>query len=332
MSNANLGWLFYRDYFRDIDYDDIGGQGNETRIKSKVENILRQSPQPREEELLGNVHFKATTTYPGLLLGSGNAHELPSIEGQAILGFHFDYTTGLPVIPGSSIKGVLRSAFEHPEYIKELLNGKDIDIEELEKEIFDNGDLFFDATVVKVDSRLLGDDFLTPHDESGLKNPIPLRFIKVMPGVSFVFDFILYDGILDKQEKRTLFEKILEDLGLGAKTNVGYGKFENFSSFKTVQEREAEERERAEKLELEKREREEEERKKREEKAKKAAEGINALLDCKTTAEGFKLLKELFGVKPKPTAEQKKVIEQFYKKQKNLSKGDKKTFKKYGLS
>ena len=151
MSSANIGWLFYKDYFRDgpggINYHDRADTHNETVVQNKTKNIIRQKPQIVEENILGNIHFKATTTYPGLLLGSGNAHELPSVEGQAVLGFHFDYTTGLPVIQGSSIKGVLRSAFKHPEYIKELLNKEDIDISELEKEIFDNGDIFFDAVI-----------------------------------------------------------------------------------------------------------------------------------------------------------------------------------------
>ena len=99
---ANIGWLFYKDYFKDLNYADL--QKSEKNIKEKVANIISQTPVIQESEILGNVHFKATTTYPGLLLGSGNVHELPSVEGQAILGFHFDYTNGLPVIQGSSIK------------------------------------------------------------------------------------------------------------------------------------------------------------------------------------------------------------------------------------
>ncbi|MFX4236648.1 RAMP superfamily CRISPR-associated protein, partial [Aliarcobacter butzleri] len=60
------------------------------------------------------------TTYPVLLIGSGNTHELPDIKGHAILVFHFDYTSGIPQISGSSIKGLLRSAFAYEGYIKEL--------------------------------------------------------------------------------------------------------------------------------------------------------------------------------------------------------------------
>ena len=239
--SANIGWLFYRDYFNGIDYAKLSDKKDtkiQEYIEKKVANITKQTPQIVEENILGNVHFKATTTYPGVLLGSGNAHELPSIEGQLSLGFSFDYTTGLPVIAGSSIKGVLRSAFSHPEYIQELLGDDTVDVRAVESDIFDNRDIFFDAVVTSYSTQLLDDDFLTPHDEEGIKNPIPIRFLKVMPAVTYVFDFYLKDGLISKDRKRKLFEAILADLGLGAKTNVGYGKFENFAPFVTKEEKE----------------------------------------------------------------------------------------------
>ncbi|MEA3491494.1 MAG: type III-B CRISPR module RAMP protein Cmr6 [Campylobacterota bacterium] len=227
MSNPNLGWLFYKDYFTAI-RDWTNPKANEKDISRKVDELIKKTPTIKETEILGSTHFKATTTYPGLLLGSGNAHELPGIEGQAILGFHFDYTSGLPIIQGSSIKGVLRSAFRHWEYIAEI-GGETlvslIDVENLEREIFDNGDIFFDAQIIS-GGRILGDDYITPHGDDLLKNPIPLRFIKVLPNVTFRFDFELSDGILEKDKKIILFTKIIEDLGVGAKTNVGYGKFD----------------------------------------------------------------------------------------------------------
>ncbi len=327
---SNLGWLFYKDYFQGIDYADLENEKNEHVIQSKVKNLITQTVTLDEDEILGNTHFRATTTYPGLILGSGNAHELPDVKGQAILGFSFDYTSGLPVIAGSSVKGVLRSAFKHPEYIQELLES-DVDVKALETEIFDNGDIFFDAVVVASGgSTLLGDDYITPHGDA-LKNPIPLRFIKVMPNVSFRFDFELRSGLISKSKKAKLFQEILGDLGLGAKTNVGYGKFDGFKKEQTEEEKEEEERALAQSLK-EKKEREEKaKREAKEAKEKQKEEGLNALLDCKTLAEGFKLLKDSFGKKPKPSSEEKAIIERFKKKFKKLSKGDVKTFSKYGV-
>ena len=327
MSSSNIGWLFYKDYFREIDYADLDNPKNKESIQKKVENIINQSITIEDDEMLGNTHFKATTTYPGLILGSGNAHELPSIEGQAILGFHFDYTSGLPVIQGSSIKGVLRSAFRHSAYITEYV-AVGVDVEALEKEIFNNADVFFDATIIS-NGKILGDDFITPHGDDPLKNPIPLRFIKVRPDVTFRFDFELSDGLISKSKKIELFQNILVDLGLGAKTNVGYGKFK-----KEQTEEEREEDKRAKELQIQKdKEKKEQEKKEAEEaKAQKKEDGLNALLNSKTLADGFKLLKDSFGKKPKPSKEEKEIILEYYKKQKNLSNSDKKVFKKYGIS
>ena len=48
-----------------------------------------------------------------MFTGSGYTHETGA-EEELKIGFFFDHTTGLPVIPGSTVKGVLRSAF--PKY------------------------------------------------------------------------------------------------------------------------------------------------------------------------------------------------------------------------
>jgi len=240
---GNLGWIFYKKYFKEIerleDYKDMKDLSKkvEKYINNVIDELLNVNPLLDNNEMLGNKHFEATTTYPGLLLGSGNMHELANVEGQLILGFHFDYTSGLPTIQGSSIKGVLKSAFKHPEYIQELLDDRfnKKDIEDIEKEIFENKDIFFEAVIIEKGTKLLEDDYLAPHKDE-LTEPIPLRFLKVAPNVTFRFDFELYDGILSKDEKLKLFENILKDLGLGAKTNVGYGKFENFSPIKTKEE------------------------------------------------------------------------------------------------
>lgn len=189
---------------------------------------------------LGREKLRFNTTYPGLLIGSGYMHELKDIEGQLILGFHFDYTSGLPCIPASSIKGVLRSAFKHKPYIQECLTKENINIEALEDEIFEGKDIFFDGFISKSveGGYLLDDDFITPHKDNPLKNPIPLRFIKIRPNVEFTFQFKLKDGILTKEQKLLLFDQILQDLGIGAKTNVGYGQLNGNNAQKLKEQQE----------------------------------------------------------------------------------------------
>lgn len=331
---ANIGWLFYKDYFKDLNYNDLKDRQNERKIQQTVQNILEQSiVLQKDDEWLGNTHFKATTTYPGLLLGSGNAHELPSVEGQAVLGFSFDYTSGLPVIAGSSIKGVLRSAFRHWEYIAELISLKTKqDIEDLETEIFDNGDIFFDATVVS-QGKILADDYLCPHGDDSLKNPIPLRFIKVAPNVNFRFDFELGDGLISKMQKAQLFQTLLEDIGLGAKTNVGYGKFESFSTEKTPEERAREQEENEKNKEREREQKEQHQARLKLQKEQAAEDGLSKLKTCKTLKEGLVILKQSFtNAKPKLTDEQKEIVYSFAKRVEKQSKPKElKALKKYGV-
>ncbi|HRF41553.1 MAG TPA: type III-B CRISPR module RAMP protein Cmr6, partial [Saprospiraceae bacterium] len=94
-------------------------------------------------------------------------------------------------------------------------------------------DVFFDALPVNFNEKdqLLGRDALTPHGDNPLKNPIPLPFLKVMPGVVFGFYFRLQDSkigslTITAEHKRRIFGEILCTVGAGAKTNVGYGQFD----------------------------------------------------------------------------------------------------------
>lgn len=247
---ANIGWLFAKDYYREIEIRKKEEEAG--HYEAKNQGIINQKFSDYKEtnrqlqmEFNGIQAFVLTTLYPGLVIGTGIPHESDS-KGEFKIGFHFDFTTGLPVIPGSSVKGLLRSAFQQAdgEYIKFLLDNKPgIDIPALEKEIFDgvksvNGeealihpykrDIFFEAIITRVGNqkqRFLDEDFITPH-KSLFEDPVPLLFLKVLPRVTFLFQFRLQPGIISAEEKKELFERIIRDLGIGAKTNVGYGKFE----------------------------------------------------------------------------------------------------------
>ena len=86
-------------------------------------------------------------------------------------------------------------------------------------------DIFFDAVIDVENTKaqyILGEDYITPH-KNPIKNPTPIKFLKVMPDVAWCFQFDLKKGILSKEQKKELFKSILIDLGIGAKTNVGYG-------------------------------------------------------------------------------------------------------------
>lgn len=151
-------------------------------------------------------------------------------------GFSFDYTSGQPYIPGSSVKGMLRSIFkEHRDAAVEILkNITDMEwtnkeVDALEADIFDNNDIFLDAVLYWGDNygNILSTDFITPH-KSPIKNPVPIRILKINPGVKLEFRFILHDHqvnnkTLAKDKLLEVFVELLELFGVGAKTNVGYG-------------------------------------------------------------------------------------------------------------
>ena len=120
-SSANVGWLYYKDYFRDLNLkphpeteserEAIKAKENGEKLKPKTEALLKQ-PLPSSGSIHSRVHgFNLMTTYPGLLSGIGMKHETKQAEGELKLGFAFDHTTGLPYIPGSGVKGKLRAFF-----------------------------------------------------------------------------------------------------------------------------------------------------------------------------------------------------------------------------
>ena len=238
----NLNLLYNKEYYQKL--GSKGFQNDVIHLNDELEDARFDYPadyvQPPFEDCQC---FILKVVYPGLLIGTGNPHgagDIGDCDEDVNLGFSFDYVTGQPYIPGSSVKGVLRSHFKyHTEAVTEILkeNGfaninRDV-VKVLEKAIFDNADIFFDAVILKGDAqdKMLGFDYITPHS-SVTKNPIPIRIIKVLPYVLFEFRFRISDkeinGIKFSAGKiKWLFRELILLFGAGAKTNVGYGVFDN---------------------------------------------------------------------------------------------------------
>lgn len=257
MTKLNLHKLFYTDYFKEPDEKDgkFFFKGIETINKEIIGSQFEKNQQNAKDLEIGNQSFTLTTKYPGLLVGSGYDHETHT-DKEFKLGFSFDFTTGLPIIPGSSVKGVLRSAFrkkvnEQP-YGLVLALIQDIkdditlaDCVRLETELFgdseDNSismsdrEIFHDAIIDPNHSGLfMANDFITPHrnranpEMSAYTNPVPLQFLKIKPNVPIRFQFEMKqrdNQILNPAQRLKFYEEILRLLGVGAKTRVGYGKF-----------------------------------------------------------------------------------------------------------
>ena len=240
----NLNLLFNKEYYRKLGTKDFAAdvvQHNKDILSAafRYKDDYRKSPIASHTILL-------ETCYPGLLIGAGNPHGVSKAvreykgkkddpDEDVSLGFSFDYVTGQPYIPGSSVKGVLRShfkyykgrinaveeilrtdypgitdevvghlekaIFENKEVVgdseKAIFENKEV-VGDLEKAIFENADVFLDAVVFDGDEygSLMGFDFITPHS-SQTANPTPIRIVKVLPGVRFQFRFRLSDKKVD---------------------------------------------------------------------------------------------------------------------------------------
>lgn len=241
-NSANIGYQFYHSVgIPEFNDDQVSAA---ISMNEDVMNVLSAA-----NFYVMNMKVQA----PGLLIGSGLAHGLPDSKEDVKTGLQFDYTSGLPVIPGSSVKGVIRSAFptivadaEKLNYIRSLiadipkfsaLGLEDKDILELGNQMFNHGDIFADALLVGYGTRMkqhgpvkqvLTEDYITPHTGGPLAQPIPIKIVKVAPGVTFAFCFKFNETkigakVVSASMKKALCSAILQDLGVGAKTNVGYG-------------------------------------------------------------------------------------------------------------
>ncbi len=254
LQSKNMNYIFNREYFNGIKEkeEEKGNDFDIPNINEKNAELINfgfdYQKNKELEKLPGYQEIVLYSKYPGIMIGTGNPHSMKA-DGVIKCGFTFDYVSGLPYLPGSSLKGILRSYFpsghkdnkqEYISYIKECLQKENVNVEALESNIFEGDkdgtnkrDLFFDSYAQAIqDNRCLMElDFITPH-QGITKAPNPINMIKVRPNIPFCFQFVLHDYkdemgnvIVSGEEKRKLFQSIILDMGVGAKTNVGFGKF-----------------------------------------------------------------------------------------------------------
>ena len=191
-----------------------------------------------------------------LITGIGQTH--PNEVGMT-----FDHTLGIPYIPASSIKGVVRfshtlgllgdlSSEHHPNEIKkdknneEYFDDKDDEAEWTNiSEIFGKGGnkdnesnmgniIFLDAYPESVPN--LSVDIMNPHFGEYYSDNIPpadylklnpIKFLTVAKGTKFIFRYMINKAKSSELMKlaKAAIEKALTEEGIGAKTAVGYGLF-----------------------------------------------------------------------------------------------------------
>lgn len=184
--------------------------------------------------------LSAESTSP-FATGLGNEH--PTDNGFAFLNPY-----GLPYLPGSGVKGVLRQAarelaegqwgdtkgWDH-DHIVALFGNEDSDHAQ-------RGALVFWDVIPQLKGDALTVEIMTPHQgayyrgeqtphESGL--PVPITFLAVPHGSGFMFHVQCNQSLLQhtaphlqqnwKQLLQAAFEHAFNWLGFGAKTAVGYG-------------------------------------------------------------------------------------------------------------
>lgn len=171
------------------------------------------------ENLGGKLVFMRTDGR--FVTGTGNEHPVEN-------GFTWHPILGTPYIPGTTVKGFLRTWLAQQgqeNLIADMFGSPETGV---------GGTVFFDALPVTPVKLIV--DVMTPHysqyyqgtafpGDWQLPNPIP--FLVVDTGQSFMFSFYHRDSgpgeILDVIENN--LTEALDYLGAGAKTAVGYGRF-----------------------------------------------------------------------------------------------------------
>ena len=189
----------------------------------------------------------AKTVSP-FITGLGSGH--PTETGMLL-----DRNIGIPYIPASSVKGVLRLA-----HAVNIADGRtEIPESELEK-YFGTSDqkqknkykgelIVFDAYPAEVP--YLKVDIMNPHYSnyySGKGNvqpmetesPNPIKFLAVQQGAKFVFNYAFIPLKNDEKcfalseteikEIESMFSTAFEKVGFGGKTSIGYGRFERINN------------------------------------------------------------------------------------------------------
>jgi CRISPR type III-B/RAMP module RAMP protein Cmr6 len=152
---------------------------------NKIRELLEEYKVRRDNlfKSLGATVVSGTTAY-SFVTGMGLAHPVEN-------GFLWHPTLGVPYLPGSSVKGMVRAWAQHYADAREA--------EEIDR-LFGTGQrageiILFDAVPDKFVELMC--EIMTPHDDGWRMNedkmpsdwvsPVPIPYLAVAPGQSFVF-------------------------------------------------------------------------------------------------------------------------------------------------
>lgn len=250
---------YYFEYYKSVK------SGAAEVLERKHSNLNRFCESfPREQYEI--ISIRATLKSP-LITGIGESHPLE-------VSMVFDHNMGIPYIPASGVKGIVRFAhtlIQIPEAEKrnEIKENLFNDEEEwtLVPLMFGTQNqkgktIFLDAYPAKVPD--LHIDIMNPHygpyysdsdrttPPADFHNPIPLKLLTVAIGTVFVFRAVANTQDDLPQKVKSALIRALTQEGVGAKTAVGYGRFEVVEEKGNVQSGEIELHKPQERIPLEK--------------------------------------------------------------------------------
>lgn len=254
--NAGLWYDKFCDQW-EADWSGLGDEGKSKWINTVTGSIADQNPlkkqlddaNERMTKLLQHHHqqpllFRAESDF---VTGLGRTHPVEN-------GFAWHHTLGVPYLPGSSVKGMVRAWAEQwqDELYKDLPEDQKEQIRRIfgprDKEVRDNDEvkasvgsvIFLDA--LPVETIRLKADIMTPHYSPYYQNdkantppadwydPNPIPFLVVEKRCVFQFGVLprqfTKQALEDCEQVHTWLKEALEWTGAGAKTAVGYGRFE----------------------------------------------------------------------------------------------------------
>lgn len=266
--NPGLLYFKYTPYFQEFDLksdlrdvwkpdDPSGKRISKFKYLTKFQeiakniNLSRLNSRMRELEGFANGNVVRMENQSRFLCGVGYQSSLE-------WGFQFDWTTGVPYLPGSSFKGAMVNYLEfchgNLQPLEKWNEGESVQLE--------NGDTWFREDIIKVFGSQGGSevlieepstaffnvypenfrgfeiDVITPHykeyyESNGnthpadIYNPVPIYFLTIAPGSKFLFLF-KFRNAQDVPSPEKIKKLIIEtgiNFGFGAKTSSGYGYF-----------------------------------------------------------------------------------------------------------
>ncbi|HOV51314.1 MAG TPA: type III-B CRISPR module RAMP protein Cmr6 [Methanothrix sp.] len=200
----------------------------DTVLHNKIgDGALLEEMAERRRSLISDLGGRALIfrTKGPFVTGLGRSHPVEN-------GFAWHHSLGVPYLPGSSIKGMVRSW---------ALNWKKIDPDVVSNIFGPEGSgnvgsvVFLDALPLRPVA--LKKEIMTPHygpyysgsePPADWNSPIPIPFLAVDAGQEFLFGLIPRTGTKDCEKTEAWLLEALQCIGAGAKTAVGYGRFEFF--------------------------------------------------------------------------------------------------------